>query len=70
MKKDIVCGMQVDENATTNTSDYNGQTFYFCSPACRAKFDRRPEAYVSKGEQIHQHLSAVFKPPAPDREPR
>jgi YHS domain-containing protein len=63
MKKDMVCGVQVDEETATNMPEYGGETFHFCSPACKAKFDRRPEAYSSSGERIHEHLSAVFRPP-------
>ena len=48
MVKDVVCGMQVDEKTTTNKSGYKGKTFYFCSPACKTKFDQRPEAYANK----------------------
>jgi YHS domain-containing protein len=70
MKKDVVCGMQVDEETTPNSCDFSGTTFYFCSPACRAKFARSPEAYAHKGADVRQHLSAVYTPPAPDSKPR
>ena len=69
MKKDVVCGMQVDEATTTNNSDYDGKTFYFCSPACKAKFVQSPEAYANRGAQTRQHLSAVYTPPVPDSKP-
>jgi Cu+-exporting ATPase len=69
MKKDVVCGVQVDEDTATNNSDYTGKMFYFCSPACKAKFDHSPEAYASRGAQIRQHLSAVYTPPVPDSKP-
>jgi Cu+-exporting ATPase len=68
MKKDVVCGEQVDENTTTNRSDYNGKTFYFCSPACQTKFGQRPEAYANREARIPQHPSAVFIP-LPDSKP-
>jgi YHS domain-containing protein len=70
MKKDVVCGEQVDENTTTNTSEYNGKTFYFCSAACKTKFSQRPEAYANKEARIPQHTSAVYTPPFPDSKPR
>ncbi|HVH26633.1 MAG TPA: YHS domain-containing protein [Vicinamibacterales bacterium] len=63
MKKDVVCGVQVDEDIATNVSEYYGETFHFCSPACKAKFDRRPEAYSNSDSRIREHLSAVFRPP-------
>jgi len=29
------------------TSEYDGETYYFCSPACKTKFDAAPEQYLS-----------------------
>jgi P-type Cu+ transporter len=70
MKKDVVCGEQVDENTTTNSSDYNGKMFYFCSPACQTKFSQRPEVYANKEARIPQQMSGVYTPPLPDSKPR
>jgi len=43
-QQDPVCGMK----ATTGiTSEYNGQTYYFCSNHCREQFEQDPESYVS-----------------------
>jgi Cu+-exporting ATPase len=44
--KDSVCGMQVDENTATATSDYKEQTYYFCSTSCKERFEKDPEQYV------------------------
>lgn len=47
MMKDPVCGMMVDEKkAATPKSEYEGQTFYFCSASCKKKFDSDPQRYV------------------------
>jgi Cu+-exporting ATPase len=46
MEKDVVCGMQVDPARAAGTSEYNGRTYYFCSKACKAKFDANPGQYV------------------------
>lgn len=46
MTKDPVCGMQVDEAHAAATSQYRGQTLYFCSAACKAAFDKHPEKYT------------------------
>jgi Cu+-exporting ATPase len=51
---DPVCGMQVDPATAAGTSQYRGQTFYFCSKGCKTKFDARPDAYL-----------APHAPPAP-----
>ena len=46
MEKDVVCGMQVDPAKAAGTSNYQGQTFYFCSKGCKAKFDANPSQFV------------------------
>lgn len=46
MERDPVCGMQVDPAKAAGSSQYNGTTYYFCSPGCKQKFDRDPQQYV------------------------
>jgi len=46
MERDPVCGMQVDPAEAAGSSQYNGTTYYFCSPGCKQKFDRDPQQYV------------------------
>jgi YHS domain-containing protein len=48
MMRDPVCGMSVDERNTKLVSERGGKKFYFCSPACRAAFDKDPEKFLSK----------------------
>ena len=55
--RDPVCGMQVDPAKAAGTSDYQGQTYAFCSKSCKAKFDAKPDAFV--------HPAAPADPPAP-----
>ena len=43
--RDPVCGMTVDRT-TPFRSEYRGQVLYFCSAACKARFDAEPERYV------------------------
>ncbi len=40
--KDPVCGMNVDPASAAGTSQYQGQTVFFCSQGCKAKFDADP----------------------------
>jgi len=47
MAKDPVCGMQVNE-ATAAAVIYRGKTYYFCSPSCKATFEKNPEKYASQ----------------------
>ncbi|HEY9520181.1 MAG TPA: YHS domain-containing protein, partial [Methyloceanibacter sp.] len=48
MATDPVCGMRVDEHAGKPTYEYNGETHYFCSEGCRAKFAKEPERFLDK----------------------
>ncbi len=45
---DPVCKMQIEDSKAAATSQYKGQTIYFCAPGCKAKFDREPEKYLGK----------------------
>ena len=51
---DPVCGMEVDEKTAAATSEYQGKTYYFCAPGCKAAFDKDPEQYL-KGEAAGGH---------------
>jgi YHS domain-containing protein len=49
MARDPVCGMQVNEQQAAGRSEYQGETYYFCSPGCKQQFDQNPERYTSQG---------------------
>ncbi len=53
MEKDPVCGMEVDPKTTTNKSEYQGKTYYFCSAGCKKDFDKEPQKYVAKAGSTH-----------------
>ncbi|GAB4559718.1 MAG: YHS domain-containing protein [Anaerolineae bacterium] len=55
MAKDVVCGMEVDPKTAAGKSEYQGQTYYFCSPGCKAAFDKDPSKYLSKQEGHGSH---------------
>ncbi len=42
---DPVCGMDVEEDPKLR-SPYKGKKYYFCSEACKATFDKNPQAYA------------------------
>jgi Cu+-exporting ATPase len=44
--KDPVCGMRVDPATATAGTVHEGQTYYFCSLACRDQFVANPKAYI------------------------
>lgn len=48
MNKDPVCGMAVDPVENPYFSDHQGQTYYFCSAACKQRFDQNPERYTRR----------------------
>ncbi len=48
MATDPVCKMTVDEQKAAGKSEYNGKTYYFCAPGCKATFDRNPQEYVKQ----------------------
>ena len=57
MAKDPVCGMEVDEKTAAGKSEYQGQTYYFCSVGCKKAFDKEPQKYAGKAQAHsgHQH---------------
>lgn len=46
MVKDVVCGMEIDPKEAAGKSEYRGQTYYFCAPGCKRKFEATPQQYV------------------------
>lgn len=46
MKKDPVCGMQINEQQAAGQTPYHGETFYFCSTNCREQFEQNPQRYA------------------------
>ena len=49
--KDPVCGMDVTYESAQARSQYEGQTYYFCSLDCKEAFDQNPEKYMA-----HEHI--------------
>ncbi|MGH2718040.1 MAG: XdhC family protein [Actinomycetota bacterium] len=43
---DPICEMTVDIATARFASDYEGQAYYFCCPACKKKFETDPPAYL------------------------
>ena len=51
MQTDLVCGMKVDPSNAPAKSEYNGQTYYFCSTDCKKKFEAEPQRYVKSQQE-------------------
>ena len=49
MALDPVCAMTVTPEKAAGTSVYKGETVYFCSPACKRRFDEDPEKFMAPG---------------------
>lgn len=55
MAKDLICGMAVGPQTAAATSEYKGETYYFCAPGCKVAFDRDPERYLKDAEETGEH---------------
>ena len=59
MLKDPVCDMDVDPKTAAGKSEYQAQTYYFCSVDCKKAFDKEPQKYVKTqghgSEHEHHH---------------
>jgi len=43
---DLVCGMTVTAEKSNRPFEYEGTTYYFCAPGCRASFEKNPTSYI------------------------
>ena len=43
---DLVCGMEVSSKNAKFQTEYQGETYYFCSEGCKTHFDNDPEKYA------------------------
>lgn len=49
---DPVCGMNIKKLDAKATTEYNGQTYYFCMEGCLEKFKKDPQEYAQKAEEM------------------
>jgi Cu+-exporting ATPase len=45
---DPVCGAELNVENAEERSEYAGRAYYFCSDACRNKFDENPARYADR----------------------
>jgi Cu+-exporting ATPase len=50
---DPICGMNVEPKSAAGSHVHNGQTYYFCSKHCLAKFKESPEKFLKPQAQEH-----------------
>jgi YHS domain-containing protein len=48
--RDLVCGMEFDEDSARGILEYYDKIYYFCSSFCKEKFGREPKKYVNNAE--------------------
>lgn len=46
--KDPVCGMDVQPQSAAGSHEFAGETYYFCSTHCLAKFRQAPQRYIAE----------------------
>lgn len=59
---DPVCGMRVDPATAKHRADHDGETYFFCSAGCRAKFVSDPVKYIALDQAAplsHHHHDAA-----------
>lgn len=44
--KDPVCGMKVKKEKAAAKGEHKDKAYYFCSTACKEKFEKEPEKYT------------------------
>ncbi len=63
---DPVCGMEIDVSEATQSREFAGQTFYFCSDPCAESFDADPHQYVQDGTKpLAGSATTGFNPDLP-----
>ena len=71
--RDPVCDMVLDVATVTDRSVFQGQTYYFCSVACREAFEANPAQYAARAAARAENAPADRKraePPLERHEPR
>ncbi|MFO7958303.1 MAG: heavy metal translocating P-type ATPase [Candidatus Brocadiia bacterium] len=64
MATDPVCGMTVEPDEAAGQRDYEGQTYYFCNPQCKERFDENPEQFLSEEESPEEPEEGPGEEPA------
>jgi Cu+-exporting ATPase len=44
---DPVCGMKLERADAAAAVDHHGVIYYFCSPACKARFVAAPDRFIT-----------------------
>ncbi len=63
MVRDPVCGMTVSPETAKHKTAHHGETFYFCSGTCKAKFEADPERYLAPKKAEATDPTAIYTCP-------
>lgn len=62
---DPVCGMAAGPESAGGVYDYNGKTYYFCSPHCRQRFQADPERFLNRSSKAATPSIEIKRAPTP-----
>ena len=48
---------EIEDPADAAYSDYQGKRYYFCCPACKPKFDKKPRRYIRALEAKQRRMA-------------
>ena len=65
--RDPVCGMTVPLDAPLRAA-FEGQTYVFCSPGCRGRFEKEPRSFLEK-DFVPQDMAQPSPPPSASASP-
>ena len=51
MAIDPVCSVEMEIATAYWNTEYQGKTYYFCSPGCKRSFEKAPEKYLGKPDE-------------------
>lgn len=54
---DPVCGMEINPDTAAGQSEFKGETYYFCSPSCKEKFDAAPDKFIKQQEIMAENTT-------------
>ena len=60
---DPVCHMTVDPNSAAGSYEHNGETYFFCSKHCLAKFRDNPNAFLTAQPSLSQLPVSIQRSP-------
>src|SRR5262245_44573370 len=61
---DPVCRMQVEIATARHVAEFEGVTYYFCCPHCRASFVKQPQDHIHPAAQTARGGDPVVRNPA------